>query len=208
MNRRASSRWAGAAVTMLLLAGCQTPPAVYELAEKSSSNAGVFQGHLAALSAQSASLAQQRAENVISLEEGTARLDAHLRRELYMQEQSRAAGDWAEVNQLLGRLIALRDQLIAIEQSAIFASAQRRKELLSQQTQLETYKAALRQTATALSALAKRETTQERAKFLATFARAVRDDMKKALEDGDQTAIKAKALIDSIKGQATEDETQ
>lgn len=208
MNNAVFARRAGAAITTLLLAGCQTHPAVYELAEKSSSNAGIFQGHLAALAAQSASLAQQRAENVISLEAGTARLDAHLRRELYMQQQSRLAPDWAEVNQLLGRLISLRDELIAIEESAHIASAQRREELLSQQTKLETYKAALRETATALNALAKHETTQERAKFLATFARAVRDDMKKALEDGDKTAIKAKALIDSIKGQSSEDETQ
>jgi len=205
MTRIASlQHWAFAGALALLLGGCQTtPPEVYELAEKSGGNAGAFQGHLAAMAAQSTKLAQQRADNIVALEAGTARLDAYLRRELYMQQHANTPEAWSEINDLLGRLTALRDNLITIEQSATIASEDRRKELLAQQKALETYKAALKDTATALAALARRESAEERAKFLAGFARTVREDMKKAVADGDKAALAAKALIDSIKADAS-----
>lgn len=185
----------------VLTTGCQTPPTVYELAEKTSINTGMFQSHLGDLSARSKALAKDRADQVVAMESFNAMLDAKLKRELYMQEQSRAVADWTEMKALMERLTALRDGLLKIEQDASFAAGDRRKALLAAQKELDTFKAALRDATGALTALAKQESRSERAKFFAAFAREVRNDMKKSLESGDETARKAKELLDSIESQ-------
>lgn len=194
-----------AVLAAMVLCGCQTPSAVYELAEKSSSNAGAFQGQLAALSSQSANLAQHRVDNIVAMQAEVSRLDAYIRRELYMQEQSRSSKEWQEVSALLQRLTSLRDELMDIEESAALATEQRRKDLLGTRKELDMHKAALRDVAASLDALARKESTEERAKFLASFGKEVRDDMKKAEEDGDQNAARAKALVDRIKASAKAD---
>lgn len=190
-----------ACVVALLTAGCKTPPAVYELAEKSSVNAGVFQGHLAELAAQSEALAKERANNIVALEALNARLEGELKRELYMQQHSRSSADWAEMKALMDRLSGLRDDLIKIEKDAGFAAADRRAALLAGQTGLNAYKAALRETSAALGTLAKEESRTERVKFFRAFVREVRTDMKAAAERGDADAVKAKELLDDISGQ-------
>ncbi|MEO8020426.1 hypothetical protein [Polaromonas sp.] len=186
---------------LLALAACQTPPAVYELAEKSGSNAGVLQGHLAAVAAQSKTIASARADLIVSLEAHNARLAATLAREVYMQQHARPATEWAEIKALSGELTALRDDLVLIEAKSTILEADRRKELLATQTALNTYKAALRDTASALGSLAEKESASERAKFLAAFAREVRSDFKASLESNDATAQSASDLQAAIKAQ-------
>jgi hypothetical protein len=187
--------------TALLVAGCTTPPAVYELAEKSAGNAGVFQGHLAELSAQSRSQGKARAENIANMDLFNAQFEGWLARELYMQQQSRPAADWAEMKTLMDRLTALRDGILKIEKDNTFKAADRKKELLSGQVELNAHRAAMRATAEALGALGKEESSKERVKFFAAFAREVRTEMNKSLESGEETTAGAKKIADRIKEQ-------
>src|SRR6266852_5232276 len=105
----------------LFLLGCQTQPAVYELAEKTSMNTGVFQHHLGDLAAGSKALAAERADLIVSMESFNARLDGFIKRELYMRQQSNKPADWAKIDALMKKLTALRDEIIRIEQAARIA---------------------------------------------------------------------------------------
>ena len=73
--------------------------------------------------------------------------------------------------------------------------------VIANHADLNTYKAALRDVATALNALAKRESNAERAQFIGKFLREVRDDLNKSLESGDETSKNAKKLLDDLKSQ-------
>lgn len=186
---------------LLALSACQTPPAVYELAEKSGSNAGVLQGHIAAVAAQSKAVAGARADLIVSLEAHNARLAATLAREVYMQQHARPAPQWADIKALSDELTALRDDLVQIEAKSTILEADRRKELLATQTTLNAYNAALRDTASALGTLAEKESASERARFLAAFAREVRSDFKASLAGNDAAAQSAADLLAAIKAQ-------
>lgn len=183
----------------LALAACKTPPAVYGLAEKTGANTGVLQGHLADLSASSMQIAQRRADHIVAMEAFNAQLDAKLKRELYMQQRARAGDDWDQVKSSIDELTALRDDLLKIAQTARINEAARRKELLVAQTELETYKAALRDTAAALAALSHVESDSERAKLLIAYARDVRTELKKALDSDTAAAKASNKLIDAVK---------
>ena len=183
----------------ILLAGCQTPPAVYELAEKTTANAGVFQHYLADLAARSKDIDAERATAVASMEAFNADLDGFIKREMYMREQSNTPADWARIDALIKKLTALRDEIIRIEQASRIAQEARGQEILAQRTELNTYSAAMRDTANALSALAQQESAQERARFVGHFLLDVRNDVRTALEKGDEPSKHAKALIDKVK---------
>ena len=189
------------------LLGCQTPSAVYELAEKSSANAGTFQQRLGEMAAQSKSLAASRAEHVAAMDAFNAEFDSYLKRELYMREKSLSAAEWAKVQALLKELVALRDQLIAIEATAQFAQKERRQAVLGLHTDLNTFHAAMRDTANALNALAKRESDRERAEFFGKFLGEVRKDINKELESNDATAQAAKEVLDRIKKEFQRDDS-
>ena len=184
----------------LFLLGCHTPPAVYELAEKSSANAGVFQHHLGDLADASRALAGERADLIVSMESFNARLDGFIKREIYMRQQSNKPGDWSGIDALMKKLTALRDDIVRIEQASRIAEQDRRQEILAKRTDLNTNAAAMRDASNALNALAKRESTAERARFIGRFLQDVRDDARAALEKADKTSQDAKVLIDKIKG--------
>ncbi len=192
-------RAAAFAFVAIASAGCQTPSAVYDLAEKTSSSAAVFQNHLAEVAAQSKSLAQERADHVVSMDAFNAQLDAVLKRELYMQQHANSAADWKEIKSRMEELTALRDELIKIEQSATILENERRKEILAKQTDLNTYKTALRDLANALNALARKESKSERAQFIGKYLREVSDDLNESLKKSDKTSQAAKALVDDLK---------
>jgi hypothetical protein len=183
----------------LVLGGCQTPAAVYELAEKTTANAGVFQHHLGELAGRSKELASERADAVVSMEAFNAELDSYIRRELYMREQSSRPATWASIEALMKKLAALRDEIIRIEQAAIIAEQARRQEILTHRTDLNTHAAAMRDTAVALGAIAERESTQARARFIGRFLIDARADVQTALEKGDEPSKQVKALIEKVK---------
>ena len=161
----------------------------------------LFRSHLADLAANSQQLAQRRADHIVAMEAFNAQLDAALQRELYMQQHARSGSEWNEMKSLMDELAALRDDLLRIAQSARTLQADRRKELLAAQTSLETYKKALRDAAAALGALAHVQSDSESAKFVGTYSRDVRDEVKKALDADNKTAKAANALIDAAQSE-------
>jgi hypothetical protein len=193
--------YVGLALLPLALAGCQTPPAVYELAETSSANAAVFQQHLGDLAGASKALAGERADLVVSMEAFNARLDSFVKREIYMRQQSNKPADWSRIEVLMKKLAALRNEIIKIEQAARIAEQSRRKEILGRRTDLDTYATAMREAANALNALAQREGSEERARFIGRFVADVNKDVRAALENSDETSKAAKGLVDKVKGE-------
>ncbi len=183
----------------LFLLGCQTQPAVYELAEKTSMNTGVFQHHLGDLAAGSKALAAERADLIVSMESFNARLDGFIKRELYMRQQSNKPADWAKIDALMKKLTALRDEIIRIEQAARIAEQSRRQEILAKHTDLNTNAAAMRDATNALNALAKHESPEERARFIGGFLKDVKSEVDTALKQDNKTSQNANALITKIK---------
>lgn len=183
----------------LSLAACQTPPAVYDLAEKTSANTGVFQHRLADLSAGSRALAGQRADLIVSMEAFNVELDGFIKRELYMRQQSASSADWAKIDALMKKLATLRDEIIRIETMAKIAQQDRRQEIVSGQSDLNVNAAAMREAATALNALAKAESSEERARFIGGFLKNVRDEVNAALKKDDKSAQAANTLVNKIK---------
>jgi Mg2+ and Co2+ transporter CorA len=197
MSARRHTRGLLCALLASALAGCQTPSAVYELAEKTSANAGAFQQHLGEMAAQSKALALRRAEHVASMDAFNAELDGFIKRELYMREKADA--DWPKINALVKELAGLRDELLAIEAAARFAEQDRRKSVLAQHTDLNAFRSAMLDAANALNALAKHESDSERARFFGKFLVDVQKDVRASLDSNDKTSQAAKALVDEIK---------
>ena len=182
----------------LLLAGCQTPPAVYELADKTSANAGIFQGYLGQMAEQSKAIAARRAEHVASMDAFNAELDTFIKRELYMREKASVSGDWAKADALMKELAGLRDELIAVEAGAQFAQQERRKAILDAHKDLETFQATMRDAANALNALAKHESDLERARFFGKYMADVAKSARASLDKSDQASRAAKDLVDKV----------
>jgi len=189
---------AGCAATLF---GCQTPTAVYELAEKSSANAGAFQQQIGEMRAQSKSLAANRADHIASMDAFNAAFDSYLKRELYMREKSLGPGQWAQIQALMQELTELRDKLMAIEASAQFAQGERRQAVLGLHSDLNAFQVAMREATNALNALAKRESDRERATFFGKFLGDVQREVKKELEKNDTAAQNARAAIGKLKSE-------
>jgi hypothetical protein len=207
MNRFGLRKFLLLACCAAALYGCQTPSAVYELAEKSSANAGAFQQQLGEMAAQSKALAAKRADHVAAMDAFNAEFDSYLKRELYMREKSLAPAEWAKVQALMKELVALRDQLIAIEATAQFAQQERRQAVLGLRTDLNTFQAAMRDATNALNTLAKHQSDSERAAFFGKFLGDVHKEVKNVLESNDATAQKAKAALDKLKNEFQQDDS-
>jgi hypothetical protein len=162
-------------------------------------NAGVFQQHLADLADQSKTLASRRADHIASMDAFNAEQDSYLRRELYMLEKSSKASEWSRTDALIKELAALRDELVEIQTIAKTSRQERRSSVLALYADLNTFQAAMRDTASALSALAKAESATERAAFLGAFLSDLRNNIRDALASDDAASQKAKALVDQLK---------
>ncbi len=189
-----------ALVLVLAVTGCAaTPPAVYELAEKTSANGGLFQYHLAEMAAQSKAQAAARAAHIAEMQAFNVELDTFLKREAYMREKAQGPSDWAKAEALMKDLAKLRDELIAIEAKAQFDAEEQRKVIVAGQKALDTYPSAMRDAANALNALARREDGRERARFFGRYAAEVSKEVRKSLNENDKTSQAAKALVDKVK---------
>lgn len=182
-----------------ILGGCQTPGAVYELADKTSANAGIFQQHLGEMAVQSKAFAGRRADHIATMDAFNADLDSYLKRELYMRQKAAAAGDWPKIEALMKELTSLRDELVAIENGANFAQQERRANVLALYSDLSTFQTPMRDAANSLNALAKQESGAERAAFLGKFLVDVRKSLSESLAGNDAAAKAAQALLDKIK---------
>ena len=177
------------------LAGCATSSPVLDLADKTSANVGIIGARLRELAAESDRLYQQRVTNISQLAEVNARSRAEL---TYDEALTKKVGAQSELD-TADDLKAWKDQVDQIFASAAGAEKQRRDELLGKQTRLDVKSQALQQVAETLAVLAQKESFADRAKVLSQFAATTRDDVKKGLDSGTQSANAANALLTQIK---------
>lgn len=178
------------------LGGCaSTPEPVLQLAEKSSANAGVVGARLRQLAEASDALYASRAANVADLHAVNAAERASLDYDLAL---TRKVGQSAD-------LTLMKDlQAWAVEVDKLFAQSAGaektlRDELTAAQVKIDAKAQALQKVAQTLTSLAQQESAGDRARLMAAFAKEVRDDVKKQLDDGSESANAAKALLNQLK---------
>lgn len=178
------------------LVGCSTPVPVLELAEKTAANAGILSTRMHQLAAESDSLYVNRVHNIEALISGVAEQRAAFDLDVLL---TRRAGQQADL-EMLDNIRRRRVETDAITAArGADAALERRKALLDAQVKHDTRTEALHSVAEKLTVLAKESSTEERAKLFTQFARAVRDDVRKQLDDGSAASKAAKELIDELK---------
>lgn len=197
MNR-AGFRSALAATAVLLVAGCSTPAPVLELADKTAANAGILSTRLHQLAAESDRLYANRVHNIDVLNRGVAEQRAAFDLDLLLTKR---AGQQADLD-MLAAIRSRRAETEAITSAhGADAALARRKALLDAQLKHDTRTEALQSVAEKLAVLSKESSAEDRAKLFAQFARAVRDDVRKQLDDGSAASQAAQALVDKLKSE-------
>jgi hypothetical protein len=187
-----------ACAVALLLSGCATTPdSVHQLAEVTASNVGVLGARLKQLADESDRIYKKRAENVARLRALNAQSRARYDYDIALTRKSMAVDDLA----LKKEIEDWKEQVDQILQSAAGAEQERRNALNAKEVKIETRATELLKIAESLSTLAKEENRSDRARMLALFAKEVRDDIKKDLDSGGESADAAKMLIDKVRGE-------
>jgi len=182
-------------VLSILLHGCATEQSVLDLADKTSANVGIVSATLRQLSDESSRLYANRADNIVRLSAVTA---THRANYAYDIALTKKVGQKAEL-ELIDELKVWVKEVDGIYAAALNAERDRKAALLEQQTKIDTKTEAMQRLAQTLSTLAKRDSSTDRLKFMKSFAKELRDDVKKQLDDGTETAARAKALLDQVK---------
>jgi hypothetical protein len=193
---RARLKFCAAGAGALLLCGCATPDTVHELAGVTSANVGVLSARLKQLADESSRLYANRTENVAHLHAVNARSRAAYSYDVALTKKS---GDQADLD-LIKELEAWVADVDQIFTSAANAEKDRRDALLASQVKIDIKAQALQKIAEILSALSKEESRAERLRALRNFASEVRDDVKKELNSGTDSAKAAKALLGKVRG--------
>ena len=188
-----------AAACSLVGTGCATPPEIHDLAEKTAANVGIVSARMAQLSDESKRLYENRTDAVIRLKEANARIRADYLYDVALVKKTGEADDLDLVTQVAdwGKEV---DDIYAKAAEGI---QQKREALTAARADIDAKTPALQKIAQTLSALAKQESTADRAKALRSFAVELRDDMKQQLDSGSQSAQDARALIDHVRGAVT-----
>jgi hypothetical protein len=175
-----------------LLTGCAaTPDPVLQLAERTGANAGVLGAQLDRLSRESKAIADARADAIASLQAANAELRAAYEFDLLLTKKSGQAQDL----NLIETLGQWHQDAEAVLKNTGDAQSKRKSDLLGHITTLDTKSDALKAVAQRLAKLAEADKPQDRARFLAGFARQVRDDAKKQLEEDNPSSKSAKQLL-------------
>jgi len=185
----------GTAAACLLLNGCANQQPMRDLADKTSANVGIVAATLRQLSDESSRLYSERATNISRLSSVNATHRANLSYDIALTKRVGEQRDLALIDELRA-WVAEVDEIYSVTRNA---EAERKASLLSAQTTIDSKTQALQKLAQTLSTLAKEESATERLRFLRGFAVEVRDDLKKQLDEGTESAQHAKALLNQVK---------
>jgi hypothetical protein len=202
MRARLASLTIGAAAS-LLCACAGTPEAVRELAERTGANAGILGAQLEKLSRESKELAEARAQAISSLHAVNTELRASYNFDLLLTKKS-GQGQSLQLIEVLQQWHKEADEVF---KGVDAAGRTRKAEILSNVTKLDTKADALKATAQRLAKMAEADKPEDRARFLAGFAKQVRDDVQKQIEQDDPSAKKAKELLQEA-GVASKEKTK
>lgn len=179
----------------LLSSACSTQKPVRLLAERTAANAGVLSAQLKMLAQDSNDLADLRSTNIARLHAANAQRRANYKYDIALTRRS-GAGRNLDLIDLLedwGR------EVDEIFKAADNAEKERKAAILATQTALDPKSTSLAEIAQGLAALAQEESSAERAEFLASYARQVRDEIEIQLDQNEASAIAAKKLLAEVK---------
>lgn len=186
-------------VAAVLLTACASQTnAVDELANKTDANVGLLSAQLRQMVRDNDELYDWRVANIAREARVTAQVRARFAGDLWLTKKVGDSSDLSLMEELEDWLRQADELATSVED----ADKVRRAELAAAKQKIDAKTEPLGKVSSALSALAKRESAQERAKFMASFGKEVRDDVKKQLDDGAESSNAAKALLDHIKGAA------
>ncbi len=180
---------------LFLLAACSSTQSVNNLAERTAANAGIISAQLNMLAQDSSQLADLRAANIAQLHASNTALRASYNYDLALTKKS---GGQANLN-LIDDLEEWHEKVNDIFEAADNAEEERKKAILDTQTKLVTKSEALTEIAQSLAALAKEESSVQRAIFLAGFARQLQTEIDKQLEQSNESSTLAKKLLGELK---------
>jgi len=183
------------ALLLLVLSACSTRQPVRDLAETTAANAGVVGAQLKRLAQESSELADLRATNIARLHAANAQLRANYNYDIALTKRSGGQSDLT----LITLLEAWGKEVEDIFRAAENAEKERKAAILSTQTALDPKSESLTQVAQALATLAKEESSEDRARFLAGYARQLDAEIKTQLEQNNRSATEAKKLLGEVK---------
>ncbi len=183
-------------MSSVLMVGCATSsPEVRSLAEKTGANVGIIGAQLSGLEQNSREVAELRADNIARLHAANMRLRAQYEVDL---ELTKRAGGRANIA-LIDQIRAWGERAAAILAAADDSAVERKQQIMSTQTSLDTRKKALTEIAQGLAELAKEDNAGDRARFLKGFAKQLSTDFDKALEIDTESARAAKELVEKAR---------
>ncbi len=180
----------------LVAAGCATPPAVFQLAEKTAEGAGQFVVHLNRLEQHYQDIARQRMDLVVRREAGTRQFQADLAR---YRAINAGGGGQTDQSRWVDSKLQLFSQLETIQREALKDDASRSRDLLGGLVPIKPYSEKLMEIGSALATQGTADSKEQRLRFLAGYLKEVRTDLKSALNEDNALAQSASTLIDSAK---------
>ena len=177
------------------LTACTTPQAVRELAEKTAANIGVLSTQVARVGQESRKLTQIRSANIAQLHAANARLRASYN---YDVELTKKAGGASNLK-LIDSIDQWAAKVTAIFAAADSAEAERKLEIIASHSKLDTKSQTLAEIASSLAGLAKKESANDRVRFLVGFSKQLKVEVDRQLEQSNASTAAAVMLIDELK---------
>ena len=180
-------------LSFLLSCSMQRPAS--QLAERTAANAGVVSAQLNMLAQDSQNLADLRATNISRLHAANAQLRANYNYDVALTKRSGGQGNVSLIN----LLETWGKEVEEIFKAANEAEKERKTAILATQAALDPKSESLGQIAQALATLAREDSSADRAKFLAGYARELAAEIKMQLDQSNASAMAAKKLLGDVK---------
>ena len=177
------------------LTACTTPQPVRDLAENTAANIGVLSAQVARVGQESRQLAEVRSANIAQLHAANAKLRASYNYDL---ELTKRAGGSSSLT-LIDAIKQWDAKVTAIFAAADNAEAKRKEAILASYLKLDSKSQALAEIASSLAALAREQSAKDRGRFLLGFAKQLKKEVDKQLEQSSASNAAAKKLIDELK---------
>jgi len=177
------------------ISSCSTQRSASQLAERTAANAGIVSAQLNMLAQDSRDLADLRATNISRLHAANTQLRANYNYDVALTKRS---GGQANLS-LISLLETWGKEVEEIFKVANEAEEERKTAILATQAALDPKSESLGQIAQALATLARDDSSAQRAKFLAGYARELAAEIKMQLDQSNASAVAAKKLLGGVK---------
>jgi hypothetical protein len=200
MPMKTRSRIALTAIVLATTIGCASQMPARTLAEKTAANVGVISSYMERLASSSRAMTERRAANVAELHAANAELRARYRYDVELTKKAGQGGDVALVKDIeaWGKTV----EELRVDRAK--AAADHQQAILAARQEIDTQSDVLSDIAIALAGLAQEESTADRLRFMVGYTMQVKAQLDKRLEEDDDSAKRAKLLLDSLKSSEKE----